>query len=79
MLGDTEVAFESAKRQFWVVDANVSNFILIWLVKYYVYFYSVLWWNWQCEWEILAGINHSLSQEENCSFDCIQLNNKIVP
>lgn len=29
MLGDTEVAFESAKRQFWVVDANVSNFILI--------------------------------------------------
>ena len=27
MLGNTEVAFESARSQFWVVDANVSNLI----------------------------------------------------
>lgn len=28
MLGDTEVAFESARSQFWVVDANVSNLLI---------------------------------------------------
>lgn len=25
MLGDTDVAFKSARSQFWVVDANVSD------------------------------------------------------
>lgn len=27
MLGDTDIAFESARSQFWVVDANVSDLL----------------------------------------------------
>lgn len=27
MLGDTDIAFKSASRQFWVVDANVSDLL----------------------------------------------------
>lgn len=51
MLGNNEVAFESARSQFWVVDANVSlsqsSFSpLGWDVMIFFFFFIVLCRNW---------------------------------
>lgn len=34
MLGNNESAFESARSQFWVVDAKVSSFVTLYLSSF---------------------------------------------